>query len=433
MKKITLIVTIIAICFAQEAQTFNLIDGTVISGAVIEETDTELLVRTAFGEVTIPKANIIAAEYEITLKSGEKLRGTKESETDIAIVIRSSLGMLTLSKSEILDIQEVGVQTAVPVPTFYYRNRGILDYILGAPKIQTAKETVFVLGEEQLTDLFFDPTAYTFDKSTLYLSGLSFGFGITDKLQITTKWGNFFWGDMNIRPKYQVFKIGNWESQTAFAIGAHYHFRWMPNKYEWASGEFEWKNYERHWDDATETWIVDGFTTQTKHWGGFYPVGSNPVVNIEDYPTDGYFYADVDNNNDADFYEMGEIFGALTYSHARGGMRGRISHTIGGNVQAIMIDDTPQFMYRGYYGLDLDISSKLKMVGEIFYDPFYLEFWQKMEYQDYGYDNEFSDVPVEQEYVNPVHLDFGFIYAFNESFRFGMHFQQPWIAFYWKF
>ena len=39
------------------------------------------------------------------------------------------------------------------------------------------KDTDFALGEEQLTDLFFDATGYTFEQSTLYLSGLSFGFG----------------------------------------------------------------------------------------------------------------------------------------------------------------------------------------------------------------------------------------------------------------
>jgi len=33
---------------------------------------------------------------------------------------------------------------------------------------------------------------------------------------------------------------------------------------------------------------------------------------------------------------------------------------------------------------------------------------------------------------SPIHLDFGFVYAVNESFRFGFHFQKPFIAFYWK-
>ena len=27
----------------------------------------------------------------------------------------------------------------------------------------------------------------------------------------------------------------------------------------------------------------------------------------------------------------------------------------------------------------------------------------------------------------------GFVYAFNNNFRFGIHFQQPWLGFYWKF
>ena len=39
-------------------------------------------------------------------------------------------------------------------------------------------------------------------------------------------------------------------------------------------------------------------------------------------------------------------------------------------------------------------------------------------------------------YPNPGQansIDFGFVYAFNNNFRFGIHFQQPWLGFYWKF
>ena len=100
------------------------------------------------------------------------------------------------------------------------------------------KDTDFALGEEQLTDLFFDPTGYTFQQSTLYLSGLSFGFGVSDRFQITTKWWGFFYGDMNLRPKFQLFEKGNWENQQSLSIGAHYHSRWKSNKYEWKSGNY---------------------------------------------------------------------------------------------------------------------------------------------------------------------------------------------------
>ena len=100
-----------------------------------------------------------------------------------------------------------------------------------------------------------------------------------------------------------------------------------------------------------------------------------------------------------------------------------------------MTEDDPIVLSRAYYGLDVDINPKLKMIGELFYDPYFLELWQKFEYvtDDWSTD-DFSTTEVEKpDDHRPIHLDFGFIYALNESFRFGIHFQQPFVAFYWKF
>jgi hypothetical protein len=80
--------------------------------------------------------------------------------------------------------------------------------------------------------------------------------------------------------------------------------------------------------------------------------------------------------------EMFEFFGAYTYSKARAGLKGRISHTLGGNIQFISSDDENRVLYRAYYGLDVDINSKLKMIGELFYDPNYLELWQQIDYDN---------------------------------------------------
>ena len=33
----------------------------------------------------------------------------------------------------------------------------------------------------------------------------------------------------------------------------------------------------------------------------------------------------------------------------------------------------------------------------------------------------------------PIDFDFGFLYAVNDNFRVGVHFQQPYIDFYWEF
>ena len=35
--------------------------------------------------------------------------------------------------------------------------------------------------------------------------------------------------------------------------------------------------------------------------------------------------------------------------------------------------------------------------------------------------------------VSMIDFDFGILYAVNESFRVGLHFQQPYIDFYWEF
>ena len=85
--------------------------------------------------------------------------------------------------------------------------------------------------------------------------------------------------------------------------------------------------------------------------------------------------------------------------------------------------------------MDININSKLKMIGELFYDPYFIELWQQFEFETNYWDlEELSDSPVAQpDNYSPIHLDFGFIYALNESFRFGIHFQRPFVAFYWKF
>lgn len=405
---------LIGISLAQEEQEFELKDGTKLKGIVLEETDDVIKLATGFGTIELKKENIVSKSYKVILNSGEEFVGKKQSESDDVLILKTSIGEINIQKMDIVSIEEVGA-TSKSQPTQYNRRRGGLLGLFDFAG--SSRDVDFSLGEEQLIDLFFDPTGYTLDQSTLYLSGLSFGFGVTDKLQITTKWGGFFWGNMNFRPKFKVFEKGNWQKQQALSVGAHYHSRWWPNRYEWKSGSVQ----------------VDG---QEKYWGGFYNIGENPEYNYEDSGS----YWDNDcciervDEQDEFYIEMVEIFGAYTSSSARPGLKGRTSHTIGGNVQYVISGSEMTAYYRAYYGLDIDINPKLKMIGEVFYDPNYLELWQKAEYDfDYWDSDELSDTPIEKpDDFNPIHLDFGFMYAVSESFRFGIHFQQPFVAFYWK-
>jgi len=456
------IVVLASLNFSQsgENQSFKLKDGTVIHGTVTEENNDSITIQTQYGSVTINQSDIVQTQYEVKLQSGETLIGTKSGENDQSITLITSMGTLTIQRSDILNIQEVGKQssTGATSPQGYYRRPyGITDFLFGGSKID--KNTDFALGEEQLTDLFFDPTGYTFKKSTLYLSGLSFGFGVTDNFQITTKWWGFFSGDMNLRPKYKVFEIGNWENQHALSIGVHYHTRWKPNKYEWKSGSVNVIEFTGSEDNSANcpegggSWCwkqTAPADTVEKYWGEYFRMGEEPTYSDPTYSypdgydpneTDAYYnhepWENYDNDNfddDDNYMEMFEFFGAYTYSKARAGLKGRISHTLGGNMQYITLNDEPTILYRAYYGLDVDINSKLKMIGELFYDPYYLELWQQLDYEnDYWDDDSYNSDPIIKPSDNrPVHLDFGFMYAVNESFRFGIHFQKPFVAFYWK-
>ena len=403
---ILLITIIISSSIAQDEIIYNLKDGTKLKGIVIEENNEIIKLATSFGTIEIKKEDILLKNYKVVLNSGETFIGEKQSETDQLLIIKTNFGNININKTDLLSIEEVGLTIKKELNHKYRKKSGLL----GLFNLQDSpKDVDFSLGEEQLIDLFFDPTAYTLEQSTLYLSGLSFGFGITDQLQITTKWSGFIWGDMNFRPKYKIFEKGNWKKQQALSIGAHYHSRWWPNRYEWKNGSLQ----------------VNG---QTKYWGGFYELGENPEYEYTDY------YIDRIDNDDDNFIEMIELFGAYTTSTARSGLKGRISHTIGFNVQSLI--KTNSSFYRVYYGLDIDINPRLKMISQIFYDPNFIEMWQMEKYNvndNYWYVDDLSNTPLnEPSDFNPIHLDFGFIYAVNESFRFGIHFQQPWVAFYWK-
>ncbi len=80
------------------------------------------------------------------------------------------------------------------------------------------------------------------------------------------------------------------------------------------------------------------------------------------------------------------------------------------------------------------------MVGEVFYDPFFLDLYQRTDFEGpftphYAYKVNKEDPVTKDDFNNirPIHFDFGFMYAVNEHFRFGIHNQIPIIAFYWKF
>ena len=435
MKYFITIIFILNAIFAQtgENQSFKLKDGTMINGTVIEENDDTYTIQTKYGSVTVNKNELVQKEYEINLKSGEIFSGMKLSETETFIQLKTKVGVLNIEKTDILDIKEVGEvsQTeSLSGPSeadLYFMNKksSLFDIFLGSSTPN--KDIEFALGEERLIDTFFDPTAYVLDDGTLYLSGLSFAFGLSDKLQISSRWVDYFWGNFNIRPKYMLFHKGNWEQESALAVGGHFHTYWRPNKVVFKSGNIDF--IEESWSNGST--VED---TTNKYYGGYFPIGS--VIKQDGDNYDDNYELEVDETEDLSY--MFEFFTAYTFSKARKGMKGRISSTVGALFQVPTDGDWP---YRIFGSLDLDITSQLKMVGEVFYDPFFIDLIQRNDLENNGpffaqhamY--EVSDTEVTKDNFKsnrPIHFDFGFMYAVNENFRFGIHSQTPIIAFYWK-
>jgi len=423
--RISFITFLLIISSLSAQNSYELKDGSTINGTVILESETQITIETNFGVVTISKSDILAKIYKVDLNSGDSIFGEKIFEDENIIRLKTNYGEVDLNKSDITSITEKGKKIEdKQVQPLYYPQRplGLAGLLFGGHTMD--KDSDFSLGEEQLIDLFFDPTGYTLDQGTLYLSGLSFAFGISEKFHVSSKWSGFFYNDFNIRPKYKVLDIGNWEKQHALSVGLHYHTNWWSDKVEWKNGEVK----------VNDT---------TMFWGGYYQIDDNPKYEetqdcwdnngIEECNGEKYVYEVGSSVNENEYNNMIEFFSAYTYSTAREGLKGRTSHTFGANIQ---LPANRDYFYRVYYGLDIDINRKLKMIGEVFYDPSYAsrDGWFRDDNYEFQLD-ELSDSQVLEPTVSSdnLHLDFGFMYALNESFRFGLHFQPYIFAFYWKF
>ena len=426
MRKILIINAVLSVFLIAGDSTFKLLDGTIINGVIETENVDNFLVKTKYGDITIQKSDLLLPEYHIKLKSGEVFQGQLVYETDLEVRIDSKLGSLILKQSDIVDMREgnnlktKNASSELNDNNSYSKTGSMFNDFFNT-------KDKFILGEERLIDTFFDPTGYILEDGSMYLSGLSFGFGLSENLMVTSRWFDYIWGNFNIRPKYTILKKGNWERESSLAVGAHLHTYWRPNKVAWQSGKIAVPEDPNCVYDCV-------MSLDSSYFGGYFPLNSTITyavgekIEYDDHPIS------VDETDELDY--MLEIFSAYTFSKARAGMRGRISSTIGAYIQ--MPAGIDYYPFRIFGSFDIDVTSKLKMVGEVFYDTYYLDINQRS-IKEGPFSPHFtyqisSEEVVESDFnIRPIHVDFGFIYAVNESFRFGIHSQAPMFAFYWKF
>ena len=103
MKNIWILI-IVTFCFSQTK--YELIDGTIIEGDIISETEENILINTKFGEISILKSEILIKNYTIVMNSGETVNGEKISEDETSVNIKTKYGSLTLNKLDILSMTQ---------------------------------------------------------------------------------------------------------------------------------------------------------------------------------------------------------------------------------------------------------------------------------------------------------------------------------------
>ena len=245
MKKIIPLILILSVLPAQDTKTLTLKTGDKITGQVLEETETTItIINPLMGEMTINKADLKQQSIVITLKSGDVVRGELMSRNASELVVKSAFGEVSIPTDQVATIDDGSATTQEVRHTPF------------GTAVVTTKESddEWFFSKERMMDIWFDPTGYTIGKNKLYMSGLSWGFGLNDKMQITSKWTNYFMQDFNLRPKLTLFQTGNVESQSAFAVGAHLHTRSLPSKYKWVDDKRTRWNYDQEYNDETGNW-----------------------------------------------------------------------------------------------------------------------------------------------------------------------------------
>jgi len=367
------------------AKRFHLIDGNIIKGEIIKIEGSLCHIQTAEGLLHIPKTNVLEETATITKKDDTKYIGPVLRESSEEIVLRSRYGDVVINKRDVKEMNR-------------FHGGKLIPWI--------EEKKTFFRGEVVLTDIFMDPTAFPLSPNTFYLSGLTLGYGFTEKFMIRSKFANDLSGDLNIMPHFRFYHMQTGSSRRAAAIGGHlfnnHPMNTLVAKY------------------AREVLVSDN---KDENLNGIDSLSVNDVL--------------IKGKEQKDFYW--ELYTVFSSKRSMPNNRGEIGWHVGVKTNALALKkpdlkdgyEWNKFIpYRLWGAFEYDLSKNLKLAGIMWMDNGhkFRNFGQSM--KDYT-DNFILDSK-SGEYRG-VDFDFGFLYAVSETFRIGIHFQEPFLVFYWKF
>ena len=184
---------------------FHFRDGSVRVGEIISVNDDMATLKTSSGSFTIPKSEFLDETAEIKNKKGELFNGVVLGETEEEFVLRTQYGDAVVQKRDISSMKR------------YYG--GVLE-------TQTENKKQFYQGQAQLMSIFLDPTAFPLTANTFYISGLSVGYGLTDRFMMRSVFGSNFSGDLNLHAKMRFYHKKSATKELAASWGAAIHRRY---------------------------------------------------------------------------------------------------------------------------------------------------------------------------------------------------------------
>ena len=385
---------------------FHFRDGTVRDGEILTIEDGIAVLKTGSGSFNIPADQFLSETAEITNKKGELFKGVVIGETIEEFILRTNYGDAVVQKRDIRSMKRY--------------HGGVLDR-------KTEERRKFYQGEAQLISVFMDPTAFPLAGNTFYLSGLSIGYGLTDRFMITTKFGANFSGDLNLHPRMRFYHKKSAEKEVAASWGLGLHRAYSVNS---IVGKYSHAININHLNSDGET-----DSTVALHETE-YNIGDVVKKNQEDILyAEAYVVFSSRRVNTTGRGKVGWSAGAKVSNAFLG--RDEWLKTQINDLTNVNWSDKGEYAlpFRCWVSLEYDLRKDLKFVGSAWVDNGFKTMDLDQTLDDYfGEDGtpSFSlDSP--RGTVSMIDFDFGVMYALSENFRVGVHFQQPYLDFYWEF
>ena len=382
------------------SRLFHLRDKNVISGKIVDlPGDTIAVIETVDGKLNIPAKSILAEIVEISKIDETQYSGPLLSEDEYSVSLKTPYGVVVVLKK---DVQS-------------------MERYFGDTKVSWQEERQRFFTGEELTEICSDPTASPLPAYSFYVSGFSLGYGFTEDFTLWTKFGSNFSGDLNLEPHVRLYHRATGSTDLSISMGLRlYSYHEMLNeaeKYSHWIVDKNTKNTNDRRDDYDEAEIRDR-KIETK----------NILVDHEEKTFHWATYA------------------VLSRRASLANGRGKWGIHIGAETNALSVkkpdlksdssynwdwDKNFSLPYRIWGAWDYDLSKRIKFMMEIFADNGYEALTLSQARKTYFDKTPFHLDSGDGQY-KPVDFDFGFLWTMSETFRLGLHWKSPYLAFYWR-